>query len=75
MRIATAALFAAGLAFLRHAQGADTDETRIDQTVDLMIDQAGTRCNYYGPSPWGFAVAPVDTLGVRFTSRKTRSLC
>lgn len=64
MWIATAALFAAGLAFLGHARAQTAD---VDRTVDLMIDQAGTRCLYLGGSPWGLAVAPVDSIGVRFT--------
>jgi hypothetical protein len=54
--------------FVGHAQAdsGDPDLVQPDQIADLMIDQAGTRCVADG-GPWGFAVAPVDTIGVRFT--------
>jgi hypothetical protein len=57
-----------GLALLGSARAdpGDTGEVSADQIVDLMIDQAGTRCPGAGGA-WGFAVAPVDTIGVRFT--------
>jgi hypothetical protein len=59
-----------GLALVGSAQADDRDsgEIPVDQIVDLMIDQAGTLCTSASSAgPWGFAVAPVDTIGVRFT--------
>jgi hypothetical protein len=43
-----------GLALLGHAQAdsGDLDVVQPDQIVDLMIDQAGTRCIAFGTS-WG----------------------
>jgi hypothetical protein len=61
------------LALLSHVQAAPRDPDEIPvgqipvgQIVDLMVDQAGTPCVAF-EATWGLAVAPVDSIGLRFT--------
>jgi hypothetical protein len=66
--LARSALLGLALFGHAHADSGDPDVVQPDQIVDLMIDQAGTLCTSASSAgPWGFAVAPVDTIGVRFT--------
>ena len=67
--LAWSALLGLALFDHAHADSGDPDVVQPDQIVDLMIDQAGTLCTSASSAgPWGFAVARVDTIGVRFTT-------